>query len=39
MAEIEYDENNKNVPLPDWIGSEVTADETYDKYNLLRRLQ
>lgn len=38
MAEIEHDEHCKNIPLPDWVGNQVTVDKTYDKYNLLRRL-
>lgn len=36
LAEIEVGDINTAVPLPDWIGPEVTSDPNYKKFNMLR---
>jgi CYTH domain-containing protein len=42
LAEVELQDANAAVPLPDWIGREVTGDPRYRKINMLnarRRLE
>jgi len=34
LAEIELERADVDVPLPDWIGPEVTGDPTYNKINM-----
>jgi CYTH domain-containing protein len=36
LAEVELQSEEQEVPLPVWIGSEVTADERYYNANLIR---
>jgi CYTH domain-containing protein len=35
IAEIELDDPHSNVPLPDWVGAEVTNDPAYGKIRML----
>lgn len=34
VAEVELDDINDTITLPDWIGEEVTHDESYSNYSL-----
>ncbi len=36
LAEIELERADADVPLPDWIGREVTGDPAYKKINMLK---
>ena len=36
LAEVELEREAIEVPLPDWIGQEVTNDPAYRKINMLR---
>jgi adenylate cyclase len=36
VAEVELSEISTTVPLPDWVGREVTAEPTFKKINMLR---
>ncbi len=36
IAEIELTEEDQDFPRPDWIGQEVTADERYYNYKLVK---
>ena len=36
LAEVELTRSDVEVPLPDWIGREVTGDPEYKKINMLR---
>ena len=36
IAEVELSDISTTVPLPDWIGREVTSDPEYKKFNMLR---
>jgi CYTH domain-containing protein len=36
IAEIELDHPDQNVPLPPWVGREVTADQRFHKRNMAR---
>jgi CYTH domain-containing protein len=36
LAEVELEREEIEVPLPDWIGREVTNDPAYRKINMLR---
>jgi len=35
IAEIELDDEHKDIPLPKWIGTEVTHDPEYSKIRML----
>ena len=34
IAEIELNDENENINLPNWIGSEISTDEKYFNFNL-----
>ena len=36
MAEVELDDEHQEVPLPDWIGAEVSHDDRYANASLAR---
>ena len=36
LAEVELDDENQSVPLPDWVGAEVTQDDRYNNASLSR---
>lgn len=36
LAEVELDDENQSVPLPDWVGAEVTEDDRYNNASLSR---
>ena len=36
IAEVELDDENQAVPLPDWAGAEVTQDDRYNNASLSR---
>ena len=35
LAEIELADEGQELPLPDWIGAEVTSDPRYRKINMV----
>jgi len=35
LAEVELEDANADVPLPDWVGAEVTGKAEYKKINML----
>lgn len=37
IAEVELDNENQQIELPDWIGEEVTEDEKYYNVNLIKK--
>lgn len=37
IAEIEFEDENADIPLPPWIGEEVTFDNAYDNACLAKR--
>ncbi len=36
IAEVEIPDPNSHVPLPEWVGAEITGDPAYRKINMLR---
>lgn len=36
LAEVELDDENQSVQLPDWVGAEVTEDDRYNNASLSR---
>lgn len=39
LAEVELESIDQSIPMPDWIGHEVTAEPPYSKINMLRARQ
>lgn len=36
LAEVELDDQSQDVPLPDWVGAEVSHDDRYNNASLSR---
>lgn len=39
IAEVELDREDQDVPLPDWVGAEVTDDDRYANASLSRAIE
>ena len=39
LAEVEFDHAGQDIPLPEWVGEEVTAKPAYKKISMLRARQ
>ena len=39
LAHVELEHADQNIPLPAWVGEEVTAELPYKKINVIRARQ